>query len=84
MKNATSPRSNVCSEVLRMKISAFCITLLVLRGRRAHDRADFPERDDATWLKHSLWFKEGDRLEYKPVTLKPLTAESIAPKARTY
>jgi succinate dehydrogenase flavoprotein subunit len=53
-------------------------------SRGAHDRADFHERDDANWLKHSLWFKEGDRLEYKPVTLKPLTAESIAPKARTY
>jgi succinate dehydrogenase / fumarate reductase flavoprotein subunit len=53
-------------------------------SRGAHDRADFHERDDANWLKHSLWFKEGDRLEYKPVTLKPLTAETIAPKARTY
>jgi succinate dehydrogenase flavoprotein subunit len=53
-------------------------------SRGAHDRADFHERDDANWLKHSLWFREGDRLEYKPVTLKPLTAESIAPKARTY
>jgi succinate dehydrogenase / fumarate reductase flavoprotein subunit len=53
-------------------------------SRGAHDRADFHERDDANWLKHSLWFKEGDRLAYKPVTLKPLTAESIAPKARTY
>jgi succinate dehydrogenase / fumarate reductase flavoprotein subunit len=53
-------------------------------SRGAHDRADFHERDDANWLKHSLWFKDGDRLAYKPVTLKPLTAESIAPKARTY
>jgi succinate dehydrogenase flavoprotein subunit len=53
-------------------------------SRGAHDRADFHERDDTNWLKHSLWFREGDRLEYKPVTLKPLTAESIAPKARTY
>jgi len=53
-------------------------------SRGAHDRADFNERDDANWLKHSLWFKDGDRLEYKPVTLKPLTAESIPPKARTY
>jgi len=53
-------------------------------SRGAHDRADFHQRDDANWLKHSLWFKEGDRMEYKPVTLKPLTAETIAPKARTY
>jgi len=53
-------------------------------SRGAHDRADFHQRDDVNWLKHSLWFKDGDRMEYKPVTLKPLTAETIAPKARTY
>jgi succinate dehydrogenase / fumarate reductase flavoprotein subunit len=60
-------------------------------SRGAHDRADchdrpgFPNgRDDQHWLKHTLWFKEGDRLEYKPVNLKPMTIESIAPKARAY
>jgi succinate dehydrogenase flavoprotein subunit len=53
-------------------------------SRGAHDRADFHQRDDVNWLKHSLWFKDGDRLEYKPVTMKPLTVETIAPKARTY
>jgi succinate dehydrogenase / fumarate reductase flavoprotein subunit len=53
-------------------------------SRGAHDRADFPQRDDANWLKHSLWFKDGDRVEYKPVNLKPLSAESFEPKARTY
>jgi succinate dehydrogenase / fumarate reductase flavoprotein subunit len=53
-------------------------------SRGAHDRADFHQRDDVNWLKHSLWFKDGDRLEYKPVNLKPLTVETIAPKARTY
>ena len=34
------------------------------------------------WLKHSLWYREGDRLEYKPVNLKPLTVETFVPKAR--
>ncbi|HWH38330.1 MAG TPA: FAD-binding protein, partial [Usitatibacter sp.] len=53
-------------------------------SRGAHDRADFPKRDDVSWLKHSLWFREGDRLEYKPVNLKPLTVESFEPKARVY
>jgi succinate dehydrogenase / fumarate reductase flavoprotein subunit len=52
--------------------------------RGAHDRADFHERDDVNWLKHTLWFKDGDRLEYKPVNLKPMTAETIEPKVRTY
>jgi len=53
-------------------------------SRGAHDRADHHERDDANWLKHTLWYKDGDRLEYKPVHLKPLTARTIEPKVRTY
>jgi succinate dehydrogenase / fumarate reductase flavoprotein subunit len=60
-------------------------------SRGAHDRADYPDRpgfpngrDDQNWLKHTLWFKDGDRLEYKPVNLRPMTVDSIAPKARTY
>ena len=53
-------------------------------SRGAHDRADHHQRDDANWLKHTLWYKEGDRLDYKPVHLKPLTAETFEPKVRTY
>ena len=60
-------------------------------SRGAHDRADCHDRpgytagrDDKEWLKHTLWFKEGSRLEYKPVNLKPLTIESFEPKARVY
>ena len=53
-------------------------------SRGAHDRADHHKRDDVNWLKHSLWYREGDRLDYKPVHLKPLTVESFEPKARVY
>jgi len=53
-------------------------------SRGAHDRADYPKRDDVNWLKHTLWYREGDRLDYKPVHLKPLTVESFEPKARVY
>jgi succinate dehydrogenase / fumarate reductase, flavoprotein subunit len=53
-------------------------------SRGAHDRADYPKRDDVTWLKHTLWYKDSDRLEYKAVNLKPLTAESFEPKVRSY
>ena len=53
-------------------------------SRGAHDRADFPKRDDTKWLKHTLWHRDGDRLEYKPVNLKPLTVETFVPKARVY
>ena len=53
-------------------------------SRGAHDREDFHARDDVNWLKHSLWYRDGDRLAYKPVNLKPLTVESFEPKARVY
>ncbi|HUP07242.1 MAG TPA: succinate dehydrogenase flavoprotein subunit [Caldimonas sp.] len=41
-------------------------------------------RNDREWLRHTLWFSEGNRLDYKPVHLKPLTVESIPPKVRTF
>jgi succinate dehydrogenase / fumarate reductase flavoprotein subunit len=53
-------------------------------SRGAHDRADFHKRDDVNWLKHTLWYRDGDRLDYKPVQMKPLTVETFPPKARVY
>jgi succinate dehydrogenase / fumarate reductase flavoprotein subunit len=53
-------------------------------SRGAHDRADHHQRDDVNWLKHTLWYKEGSRLDYKPVHMKPLTVQSVEPKVRTY
>jgi succinate dehydrogenase / fumarate reductase flavoprotein subunit len=53
-------------------------------SRGAHAREDFAERDDKNWLKHSLYYREGNRLTYKPVRLKPQTVESFEPKARVY
>ena len=53
-------------------------------SRGAHARDDFPTRDDDKWLKHTLYFSDGRRLDYKPVRLKPLTVDSFPPKARTY
>jgi succinate dehydrogenase / fumarate reductase flavoprotein subunit len=53
-------------------------------SRGAQARSDFPERDDKNWMKHTLWYKEGNRLEYKPVHQKPLSVETMEPKVRTY
>ncbi|NOT15104.1 MAG: succinate dehydrogenase flavoprotein subunit [Methylotenera sp.] len=53
-------------------------------SRGAHAREDFSERDDANWLKHSLFYKQNNRLDYKDVRLKPLTVESFEPKKRVY
>jgi len=53
-------------------------------SRGAQARSDYPERDDQNWLKHTLWYREGNRLDYKPVNLKPLSVDAFPPKARTY
>ena len=41
-------------------------------------------RDDANWMKHTLWHSESNSLTYKPVKLKPLTVDSVPPKVRTF
>ena len=51
---------------------------------RVFNTARVEALEDDKWLKHTLYFSEGRRLDYKPVRLKPLTVESFPPKARTY
>ena len=60
-------------------------------SRGAHSVADYgdtPEhpngRNDTDWHKHTLWYREGNRLSYKPVQMKPLTVESVPLKVRTF
>ncbi len=57
------------------------------RGAHAHD--DFPDRDDADWMKHSLAWCDRDgsvQLDYRPVKLQTLTNEvaPFPPKKRIY
>jgi len=60
-------------------------------SRGAHtvnDYADSPEfpngRNDSEWHKHTLWYREGNRLAYKPVQMKPLTVDSVALTVRSF
>ncbi|QWE05732.1 succinate dehydrogenase flavoprotein subunit [Polynucleobacter sp. JS-JIR-5-A7] len=53
-------------------------------SRGAHSHDDHQHRDDDNWMKHTLWYSEGNRLDYKPVQLKPLTVDSVPPKERTF
>ena len=55
-----------------------------LESRGSHSRVDYPERDDVHWMRHSLYYREGRRVDYKPVRVKPLTVESFPPKPRVY
>ena len=52
-------------------------------SRGAQARTDFPERDDANWLKHTLAFRQADgtpRLDYS----RKVTITTFEPTARTY
>jgi succinate dehydrogenase / fumarate reductase flavoprotein subunit len=53
-------------------------------SRGAHSHDDHQVRDDEHWMKHTLWYSEGNKLDYKPVVLQPLTVESFPPKERTF
>ena len=50
-------------------------------SRGAHSRDDYPKRDDANWLKHTLtWVKDGEiKIDYKPVMIT-----KYQPKERVY
>jgi succinate dehydrogenase / fumarate reductase flavoprotein subunit len=57
-------------------------------SRGAHMHEDFPDRNDAEWMKHTIsWFDKGQvALDYRPVHDYTLTddIEYIKPKARVY
>jgi len=59
-------------------------------SRGAHAREDYPKRDDANWMKHTLAFADYDKksvtLDSRPVHAHTMTNEVsyIEPKARVY
>jgi len=58
-------------------------------SRGAHAREDYPDRDDETWMKHTLSWLDADgriSIDYRPVHLYTLTddVEVVPPKARVY
>ncbi|WP_374468094.1 succinate dehydrogenase flavoprotein subunit [Phenylobacterium sp.] len=59
-------------------------------SRGAHAHEDFPDRDDKTWMKHTLaWFDDVSgkvRIDYRPVHNFTMTNDIayIPPKARVY
>ena len=58
-------------------------------SRGAHSHEDYPDRDDANWMKHTLaWMNEQGqvKLDYRDVKMRTLTNEVqvFPPKARVY
>ncbi|MBF0281496.1 MAG: succinate dehydrogenase flavoprotein subunit [Zetaproteobacteria bacterium] len=55
-------------------------------SRGAHARDDFPERDDAHWMKHTLASLKDHQIQlhYKPVRTAPISVATFPPKTRVY
>lgn len=57
-------------------------------SRGGHAREDYPKRDDKNWMKHTLTWREDNKvkIDYRPVHLYTLTdeVEVVAPKERVY
>jgi succinate dehydrogenase / fumarate reductase, flavoprotein subunit len=50
-------------------------------SRGGHSREDYPERDDANWIKHTLITQKDGKLE---ISYKPVVITKYQPKARVY
>lgn len=70
-----------CENLLELSATMVASALHRQESRGAHYRDDFPARDDARFLTHTLIFREGDgtRIETTPVSIT-----RFQPVARTY
>lgn len=70
--------------LMDVAIATVCSALARQESRGAHSRMDYPQRNDVNWLKHTLFYKEGRALDFKPVHTRPISVDSFPPKERVY
>jgi len=75
--------------LLAQAVATMHSALARTESRGAHAREDYPERDDAQWLKHTLaWVGAAGEVQlgYRPVHLNTLSADvaTVPPKPRVY
>ncbi|WJG10965.1 succinate dehydrogenase flavoprotein subunit [Aliiglaciecola sp. LCG003] len=76
-----------CLELDNLMETAFSTAVAAnfrTESRGAHSRFDFPDRDDANWLCHSVYLPESESMLKREVNMSPKLREAFPPKARTY
>jgi succinate dehydrogenase / fumarate reductase flavoprotein subunit len=53
-------------------------------SRGAHSREDYPDRDDATFLAHTMVWRGGDGAPAERIAYKPVKITAFEPKPRVY
>lgn len=53
-------------------------------SRGAHSRFDYPKRDDANWLKHTVYINDGERIAFREVNMTPKEMAPVPVKEREH
>ena len=76
-----------CLELDNLMETAFATAVAAnyrTESRGAHARFDYPDRDDANWLCHSIYNPETEDMSKRDVNMQPVLREAFPPKARVY
>jgi len=76
-----------CLELENLMETAFATAVAAnyrTESRGAHSRFDYPERDDANWLCHSIYLPDSESMTRREVNMQPVEREAFPPKVRTY